>query len=236
MQDEEWTRETVDYIRANSGLSLTQIYKWGWDQKKKVLKNPNGKPVASIDEFGGYSKFDTNYEAKKITKLLDIDWNEKIRQLDLECEMEEKNNLKNTEPKILSENKKEDIIDKTCGEDKLIDEKEINNVEQTNSFCTPLKAKPKRERYSSDITNVTISARNLIKKAEDKGFNMYVTPFVEDEFEKDYSFENYNFDNFDNFGSGSFIMSNDRCNIFHKSYSMEPENMHSDKFFWDNSL
>ena len=34
-RDNEWTKATVDYIKANTQLSETQIYKWGYDQKRK---------------------------------------------------------------------------------------------------------------------------------------------------------------------------------------------------------
>ena len=33
--DNEWTKSTVDYIKNNTKLSETQIYKWGYDQKRK---------------------------------------------------------------------------------------------------------------------------------------------------------------------------------------------------------
>jgi hypothetical protein len=34
IQDSQWQKETVDYIKANTQLSYNQIYKWGWDQRK----------------------------------------------------------------------------------------------------------------------------------------------------------------------------------------------------------
>ena len=78
----------MEFLKANTQLSYTQIYKWGWDQKKKVERNPNAKKVPTIDEFGGYCKFEAS-QKQSISKVLDIDWNEKIRLLDLECEREE---------------------------------------------------------------------------------------------------------------------------------------------------
>ena len=53
-KDQEWTKETIQYILKNSQLTYDQIYKWGWDQKNKLEKNPTGKVIPSIDEFGGY--------------------------------------------------------------------------------------------------------------------------------------------------------------------------------------
>ena len=204
MEDQEWTKDTVDYIQAHTQMSLTQIYKWGWDQKKKVKKNPMGLHVPTIDEFGGYSKFDDKDDSKKITKVLEIDWNEKIRLLDLDCQREEKLRIPISEPKVhiplsndleLGEN-----VDQNAG-----------NLEKpalaVKSFSTPLK-KTKRDRYSSDITNVTVSGKNLspTKKNEVKNANLYLAPYFEDEIEKDYSFENYKFDNYDCFEPQSFIL------------------------------
>jgi len=30
-----WSKETVDHVCLISGLEEAQVYKWGWDQKKK---------------------------------------------------------------------------------------------------------------------------------------------------------------------------------------------------------
>jgi hypothetical protein len=210
LEDQEWTKDTVDFIKINSHMSLTQIYKWGWDQKKKVKNNPEGIMVPSIDEFGGYSKFEDNDESKKITKVLDIDWNEKIRLLDLDCENEEKRKLSCPEPKVYDYSNHG-----ICDVQAPIDTK---NSAKVDTFSTPHKTL-KRERYSSDITNMTISGKNLspAKKHETKYVNAYVTPFFEDEIEKDYSFENYNFENYDSFGAQSFILPNEKVSFPHLS-------------------
>lgn len=83
------------------------------------------------------------------------------------------------------------------------------NVEtNTEDFSPPMK-KLKRERYASDMTNVTRSGKNLLNKLSDNIVkpNLYVTPFLEEDFEKDFSFENHRFDNFDNYDHHSFMMS-----------------------------
>lgn len=67
----------MEYLKANTQLSYTQIYKWGWDQKKKSEKS--GPAIPTIDEFGGYCKFDN--KAAPLTQVVDVDWNEKIRLL-----------------------------------------------------------------------------------------------------------------------------------------------------------
>ena len=33
--DNKWTKETVDFIKVNTKLTESQIYKWGYDQKRK---------------------------------------------------------------------------------------------------------------------------------------------------------------------------------------------------------
>lgn len=213
LQDQEWTKETVDFIQANSQLTLTQIYKWGWDQKKKVLKNPQGIQVPTIDEFGGYSKFDEQDDAIKITKVLDIDWNEKIRLLDLDWEREEKLKISASEPKVHIPVSKAEKSQENCDQNAADSQKPALNAK---SFSTPLK-KPKRDRYSSDITNVTVSGKNLspTKKSEAKLQNMYVAPFFEEDIEKDYSFENFKFDNYDSFEPQSFILQPNKVSFPH---------------------
>jgi hypothetical protein len=33
--DPDWTKETCQRVSDETGLSVVQVYKWGWDQKKK---------------------------------------------------------------------------------------------------------------------------------------------------------------------------------------------------------
>lgn len=35
-KNKNWTRTTIDKIAKETGLKPTQVYKWGWDQKKKL--------------------------------------------------------------------------------------------------------------------------------------------------------------------------------------------------------
>jgi len=214
MEDEEWGRETVEYLKNNTQLSYTQIYKWGWDQKKKVQNNPNGKMVPSIDEFGGYCKFDAESKNTKLTKVLDVDWNEKIRQLDLECELEEKLRKTKSEPNPKNYNPiemKNSYQENAQNTNEVVVKLNINNDD--DAFCTPPK-KTKRERYSSDITNATNSGRNLISNnIEDScKMNYYVTPFLED-LEKDFSFDNYHFESFENFRNNGFMINSDMVSV-----------------------
>lgn len=139
-------------MKTNTQLSYTQIYKWGWDQKKKVEKNPHARKIPTIDEFGGYCKFE-NTSNESLSKVLDIDWNEKIRQLDLECEQEEKLLKKNQS----KENKYKRAKTEDSSEVVEVKPKEFIEIPDDDSFSTPPK-KTKRQRYSSDLTNATRAA------------------------------------------------------------------------------
>lgn len=191
----------------NTLLTKVQIYKWGWDQKKKSKKNPQGKRIPSIDEFGGYCKFDQREESPKLTKIVDIDWNEQIRLLDLDCAKEEK----------INHAKPESIVKKELQIQNSVKEKQNVNKEVTvqakkvesneKSFSTPMKKFNKRDRYCSDLTNASNSARNLLitPRVTPPKSSAYVTPFFEEDFDRDYSFENVNYENFEYFGSSGFM-------------------------------
>jgi hypothetical protein len=36
-RDPSWSKETVLEVSRRTGLSEAQVYKWGWDQKRKVF-------------------------------------------------------------------------------------------------------------------------------------------------------------------------------------------------------
>ena len=38
----DWTKEQVTELSAASGLTESQVYKWAWDQKKKLQQTANG--------------------------------------------------------------------------------------------------------------------------------------------------------------------------------------------------
>lgn len=152
-KDPEWTEKTVTFVVENTGLDSTQIYKWGWDQKKKIKKNPNLKIVPTIDEFGGYCKY--NHSDANLLALCDEDLNHKIALLDQECEREcgplpdynpRENALKRRKT-VDFENVDQNIQNQGLQE---------SPCEETDSFFAPLK-KVKRDRYCSDLTNVTRS-------------------------------------------------------------------------------
>lgn len=43
-KDEEWSKEKISAVAVKTGLSESQVYKWCWDQKKKISsKNPDCK-------------------------------------------------------------------------------------------------------------------------------------------------------------------------------------------------
>jgi hypothetical protein len=153
--DPDWSLETVEYVKTNSQLNYVQIYKWGWDQKKKVENNPDALKVATIDEFGGYCKFSSN-DHQPLDKLIDEDLNNKVLLLVRECE-KELGPLPDFEP---NENQVEKImsnyIQSECDLQK--DEPKIKLVEISDEdSIVSCNKKTKRERYCSDLTNATRS-------------------------------------------------------------------------------
>ncbi len=36
--DPEWTKDTCVKVAMQTGLSESQVYKWGWDQKNKIIR------------------------------------------------------------------------------------------------------------------------------------------------------------------------------------------------------
>lgn len=45
-KDPDWTKETCQRVALETGLSVVQVYKWGWDQKKKDEEEAKDKPHA----------------------------------------------------------------------------------------------------------------------------------------------------------------------------------------------
>ena len=39
-KDPNWTKETCNKVSRETGLTESQVYKWGWDQKNKIEKDP----------------------------------------------------------------------------------------------------------------------------------------------------------------------------------------------------
>ena len=37
-RDPNWTKETCKRVSQNTGLTESQVYKWGWDQKNKKIE------------------------------------------------------------------------------------------------------------------------------------------------------------------------------------------------------
>ena len=55
---DDWNKQKVTNLSRKTGLSESQVYKWAWDQKKKIqgqTKNDRGS-ITNVfrDEFGGY--------------------------------------------------------------------------------------------------------------------------------------------------------------------------------------
>jgi hypothetical protein len=39
IKEPTWTKETCIRVSKATGLTESQVYKWGWDQKKKTLED-----------------------------------------------------------------------------------------------------------------------------------------------------------------------------------------------------
>ena len=77
-----WDKSTVDRASRLSGLSRSQVYKWGWDRKKKDPQSNLGIYKPTKDEFGGYSKHEfVQNDHKSIANLLQIDLNQEVQKL-----------------------------------------------------------------------------------------------------------------------------------------------------------
>ena len=151
-----------------------------WEKNKDILKIP------TIDEFGGYWKFQKENE-KSIPKSEEVDYNEQVNKIDLDWANEE--------------------AKRQLDRDKI--NKNSDNENEESDFWDPsdqslslhLK-KEKRHRYWSDVTNATSSGKLLSKcRSPEKRLKPIIklNPFAEDSNCRDFNFDTWNIDNFDNF-------------------------------------
>ena len=183
----------MEFIKINTQLSYTQIYKWGWDQKKKWEKNQNSLKIPTIDEFGGYCKFQKE-DNKLLSNIAEIDWNKEVQDLDIECEKEETKLLKS----------QSELINKDI--QFLPNQSSVILNPANAEFSTPLK-KLKRDRNFSSATNET-NSQKLTRKDIDPILSsissLKLNPFVNELYFRDYTFEAYNISNVDKFWYDSF--------------------------------
>lgn len=79
--DPKWSNETVMYVSRTTGLNVSQVYKWGWDQKKKT-GDLDGFDIPTTDEFGGYSKHGfTNLDS--ICRSIGLNIDEKLKMIQI---------------------------------------------------------------------------------------------------------------------------------------------------------
>ena len=72
----DWNKAAVHRVAKHTGLSVPQVYKWGWDQRRKQGEEERAieeLELPSIDEFGGYSKGHYTKQ-ESITELLGINF------------------------------------------------------------------------------------------------------------------------------------------------------------------
>lgn len=129
-----WDKETVDKAAKKSGLSRAQVYKWGWDRKKKADPEEEGFVRLAKDEFGGYSKHDFIDDNDPIAELLDIDLTEQIRELGFNVRKDkERRSEPKTDSKLL---KRTNLVD-TKRRDLKMRHKEIScSVNEAENLYT----------------------------------------------------------------------------------------------------
>lgn len=76
----EWSKENMQEVSRKTGLSEAQVYKWGWDQKKKMLD-----PTHDLHaELRMYKEHDEESEDKSIVKRLKFQSNQKSNKVSIE--------------------------------------------------------------------------------------------------------------------------------------------------------
>jgi hypothetical protein len=73
-QNNEWTKEQVAFLAEKTGLSQAQVYKWGWDYKKKLKRVASRVNAAELfcDEVLAPSEIDL--EINEIQKGYKKNW------------------------------------------------------------------------------------------------------------------------------------------------------------------
>lgn len=159
-----WDKETVDKAAKKSGLSRAQVYKWGWDRKKKTTPDEEGFIKPSKDEFGGYSKHDFVEADDPIADLLDIDLNHEIQKLALgldSSQTPEKKALTGAKPKDKS---------------KTVSSRKRNVKAQQKE--EEVKLSPIKEEYSEQRKSRTLVKDAMVQTPDVKKFTNedFVTP------------------------------------------------------------
>ena len=162
-----WDKETVEKAVKKSGLSRSQVYKWGWDQKKKQRQTGFSLDTPSKDEFGGYSKHDFVENDKSISNLLNIDLNLEIQKLELGLEpldQADEINKEKTKSKISSS---------------LVDTKKRTIKEKAKELGDNLpQIWEKRKFKEENIQNILLKTPN-IDRSRVQGFTTPVKESVE---------------------------------------------------------
>ena len=161
-----WDKETVDKAVAKSGLSKSQVYKWGWDRKKKASTDDIDFVRPAKDEFGGYSKHDfAENDDLSIANVIKVDLNEKVQQLVFDFDNQKEMDAKrlghgNSTLKNLGDRKKRKVKERN---------KAIRSSSSIEFSTTPI-VKPTRadgQEYSSDI-HLTKVKKKLFERSEEK--------------------------------------------------------------------
>lgn len=149
-------------------------------------KNPHCSKVLTIDEFGGYSKF---LDSKvQLDDLWTTDYNKMVREVAEDAE-KEYGPLPDSQPKekCLKRRRTEDY--ENLDGNILPGSDQISSLEEGDLFSPP--KKPRRQRYCSDLTNITRS-NQLKVQAQDYLPN----PFLDDDIPSE-KMGGFNFDSND---------------------------------------
>ena len=49
-KDPTWSKETYQRVARETGLSESQVYKWGWDQKNKKNEDEEGEDGEQVQQ------------------------------------------------------------------------------------------------------------------------------------------------------------------------------------------
>lgn len=171
----KWDRQTIENAANESGLSISQAYKWGWDRKNKA-DDLEGFHKPSKDEFGGYSKHDFTDQDDSISQLIGKNLDKEVEKLLFEHDHHQSvQKVKPTpQPKTPQKKRTRKLMNKKREED--ISSKKRDTEVQTpdlwepkeEDFVTPVKAKKHSEigknRDSEGICYIFLNFGVNIKK------------------------------------------------------------------------
>ncbi|CAI2360281.1 unnamed protein product [Moneuplotes crassus] len=142
----KWDRRTIENAAKESGLSISQAYKWGWDRKNKA-GDLEGFHKPSKDEFGGYSKHDFTDQDDSIAQLIGKNLDKEVEKLLFEHNHHHPvQKVKSvTQPKTPQKKRTRKLMNKKREEDIS------NNTKHDTEVQTPDLWEPKEEDFVTPV-------------------------------------------------------------------------------------